>query len=213
MRQLSIICLVFLALLGLGTAVGAQMREVTSRVEIDDRGRVLLSGLPAVFDDDDVQRHLFSGLTTSFLFRVRPPRPYPQGASRIDIRLELWDEVFLVTQMDGEGHLTQSQHSSLEALRSWWSGLAVVASGPVAASQHATGAARVSLDVIPFSQAELMDTQRWLAESMGGARAGGRTGEGAGVSRAVGALIATSMQRRAVRAWQWNVSIESAGTP
>ena len=39
MRQPSIICLVFLALLGLGTAVGAQMREVTSRVEIDDRGR------------------------------------------------------------------------------------------------------------------------------------------------------------------------------
>lgn len=187
-------------------AVSVQAADITSRVEVDDRGRIVLSGLPAIFGEADVERHLSSGLTTSFLFRVRPPRPFEQGAARFDIRLELWDEVFLVSQIDGEGNLTQIQLSSPEALQSWWAALGAVVSGPNEAGPGASGTARVSLDVIPFSQAELMDAQRWLAESMGQAGGGSRPGDG-GVSRAVSALIATSMQRRAVRSWVWTAPI------
>jgi hypothetical protein len=193
-------------------ALGAHAAEISARVDLDDRGRLTLSGLPAVLEDADVQRHLSSGLTTSFLFRVRPPRPLEQGASRIDIRLELWDEVFLVTLIDGEGRLSELQHSSPEALRKWWSEAGVVVSGPAAVAES-MDSARVSLDVIPFSQAELMDTQRWLAESMGQARTGGRPGQSGGVSRAVGALIATSMQRRSIRSWVWTVPIGRIDAP
>ena len=193
-------------------ALGVHAADIDARVEIDDRGRLQLSGLPAVLDDVDIARHLSSGLTTSFLFQVRPPRPLQPGASRIDIRLELWDEVYLVSLIDGEGRLSEFQHASPEELRSWWSHLGVVVSGP-ATQVGELESARVSLDVVPFSQAELMDTQRWLAESMGQARAGSRPGERGGVSRAVGVLIATSMQRRAVRSWTWNVPIERTEVP
>ena len=192
--------------------VAAHAAEISARVGIDGNGRLQLSGLPAVLDDTEVQRHLSSGLTTSFLFRVRPPRPMEPGASRIDIRLELWDEVFLVSLIDGEGRLSESQHPTAEALRKWWSELAVVVAGPSSAAMSSQVTAKVSLDVIPFSQAELSDTQRWLAESMGQAQAGARPGEG-GISRAVGALIATSMQRRSVRSWVWSVPVERLEMP
>jgi len=199
-------------LLGL-LAFGAHAAEIDARVEIDARGRLQLAGLPAILDDAEVQRHLSSGLTTSFLFRVRPPRPMEPGASRIDIRLELWDEIFLVSLIDGEGRLSEFQHESPEALKSWWADVGVVVSGP-AATVGALESAKVSLDVVPFSQAELTDTQRWLAESMGQAGAGARPGEGGGVSRAVGALIATSMQRRSIRSWVWAaVPIERLEVP
>ena len=188
---------------------GLPAANVEARVVIDDSGRVQLTGLPAVLGDIDVERHLTSGLTTSFLFRVRPQRSLPEGASRIDIRLELWDEVFLVSVIDGEGRLTRLERSSVEDLRQWWSEVEVVVSGPTSASAGSLESARVSLDVIPFSQAELSDTQRWLAESMGQAQAGTRPG----VSRAVGVLIATSMQRRTVRSWTWTLPVKRRDGP
>lgn len=199
--------LISLALAGLLSAA-AGATDVDSRVVIDDSGRVLISGLPDVLGTADVERHLTSGLTTSFLFRLSPLRTLSEGASRIDVRLELWDEVFLVSVIDGEGEVTRLEHASLGELRQWWANASVIVSGPARVGSSLPETARVSLDVIPFSQAELSDTRRWLAESMGGAAAGARPG----ASRAVSVLIATSMQRRAVRSWTWTVPL-ARGVP
>ena len=188
--------------LALLVAVAASAQEIDTRVLVDDSGRLQISELPHILGNVDVERHLSSGLTTSFLFRVRPQRSLPEGASRIDIRLELWDEAFLVSVIDGEGRISTLEHASLEDLRTWWAEAQIVASGPSGASPGELASARVSLDVIPFSQAELNDTQRWLAESMSQSQAR------QGVSRAVGVLIATSIQRRTVRSWTWIVPVE-----
>ncbi|MFQ5351325.1 MAG: hypothetical protein ACE5EG_12860, partial [Thermoanaerobaculia bacterium] len=117
--------------------------------------------------------------------------------------------VYLVTRIDGIGRLQQSQRASASDLSTWWSELEVVLVPGAAAESRSADQARVSLSVVPFSQAELVDTQRWLAESIGQAR-GGRGGRraGGGDPDAVGVLIATSMQRRAVRTFVWSVPIE-----
>ena len=151
--------------------------------------------MPPLLTEADVKRHLDSGLTTSFVLQVRPPGPVPPGAARVDVRLELWDEVYLLTVLDGEGRLERFEHPSKEALIEWWSQAEIVLSMPAATSSKNAGAgskAKVSLAVVPFSQAELLDTE--VADRVHRAGSGGANpGRGGGASRAVGALIATSI--------------------
>jgi hypothetical protein len=180
--------------------------ESESRLGLDRNGRLTLQGLPAVLADSEVERHLSSGLTTSFVLRARYPGAGDSGAARVDVRFELWDEIYLVTLADGEGSVSELELSSRPDLERWWAEVEVVLTGPAEESPAETPNAKLTLDLVPFSQAELVDTQRWLAESMGGSRGGAP--EGMGVSRAVAALIATSMQRRAVRSWSWSLPVE-----
>jgi hypothetical protein len=188
-------------------APAAPQSDSDPRIAADGEGRLIVSRLPAILDDEELKRHLDSGLTTSFVFQVRRQGPVEPGAARVDIRLELWDEVYLVTVIDGEGRLESSQLASAETLSEWWSDVEIVLSIPAAEGTSSGSQARVSLAVVPFSQAELVDTQRWLTESIGQAHGGTRVGRGSGGSRAVGALIATSMQRRAVRSMTWNLPV------
>lgn len=204
----------------LATASLALAAAGEPRIELDGVGRLTVSSLPAILDDDEVKRHLDSGLTTSFAFQARLPGPGQDGAARVDIRYELWDEVYLVTVIDGAGGLAELKHESPEALARWWSSveilLAATASASTADGDGASSSSlnnglgpqiRLSLAVVPFSQAELVDTQRWLTESIGQAQGGARAGREGGASRAVGALIATSMQRRAIRSMSWSLPI------
>ncbi len=188
-------------------------QEAQPRLVIDGSGRLRLSDLPPVLDDKDVKRHLKSGLTTSLVFEARLQGPMKDGAARVDVRFELWDEVYLVTVIDGEGRLEKSQHGTLEALSEWWSDVEIVLSMPAAEAGRFGFQAKVSLAVVPFSQTELDDTQRWLTESMAQAQGGSRAGGEGGASRAVGALIATSMQRRAVRSMTWSLPIARRDKP
>ena len=192
-----------------GAAFGA---EAPPRVFVDGAGRLVVSRLPALLADDEVKRHLDSGLTTSLVLQGGPQGATKAGAARVDLRFELWDEVYLVTLIDGEGRIERSRQTPAE-LADWWSELEIVLV-PAGSGPPATGQARISLAVVPFSQAELVDTQRWLAESIGRARggAGGRRSTGGEVD-AVGVLIATSMQRRAVRTQLWNVPIARRPRP
>ncbi len=164
----------------------------------------MVSRLPPLLVEAEVKRHLDSGLTTSLALQVGLAGA--RGAARIDVRYELWDEVYLVTLIDGEGRVQRLQPGSAEELSRWWTEAEIVLA-PAADSAASAGQARVSLAVIPFSQAELVDTQRWLAESIGQARGGARP-DRSGTSGAVEVLIATSMQRRAVRTFSWNVPLE-----
>ena len=190
------------------------------RLAIDARGRLTVSSPPAFLGDVEVKRHLESGLTTSFVFQARFSGPTEEGAARVDIRYELWDEVYLVTVFDGEGRIEESRYESMNALQAWWAEIEIGLSAPVGAAaggrdggvKSASGASvgaqvRLSLAVVPFSQAELVDTQKWLTESIGQAQGGARAGRESGASRAVGALIATSMQRRAIRSMSWSLPI------
>ena len=191
----------------LGAALSAAAAE-EPRVTLDSAGRLAISRLPALLTEAEVKRHLDSGLTTSLVFQGRPQGTPRSGAARVDVRFELWDEVYLVTVIDGTGRVESSRHESAERLVEWWSEVEIVLAS-FAGGDRPAGQARVSLAVVPFSQAELIDTQRWLAESIGQSRAGSRGGR-RGASGAVAVLIATSMQRRAVRTDVWSVPIDRA---
>lgn len=204
-----------LGMLGLlaAAAVAAWGAEAPPRVFTDDAGRLVVSRLPALLTDAEVERHIDSGLTTSLVFQGGPQGATKAGAARVDVRFELWDEVYLVTLIDGTGRVERSRHASAADLARWWSEAEIVLV-PAASGPRTAGQARVSLAVVPFSQAELVDTQRWLAESIGRARGGsGRRRSGSDQPDAVAALIATSMQRRAVRTLVWNLTIERRPGP
>lgn len=181
--------------------------EEDPRVAIDRAGDLVISSLPPIVDADEVERHLVSGLTTSFVFQVRAPGLPRAGGARVDVRFELWDEVYLVTVIDGRGQVERSRHESDDVFLEWWSEVELVLS-PASQAVRPGSQAKVSLAVVPFSQDELVDTQRWLAESM--ETGGGRGGTG---PSAVSALIATSMQRRAVRSMSWSLAVERLDQP
>ena len=68
---------------------------------------------------------------------------------------------------------------------------------------------QVRLSVIPFSQSEQRDTQRWLTESIErrteSPPGGGATARPEPLTGALDALIATSIQRQRLVGYDWQV--------
>lgn len=220
----------FLLSLFFASALSAQ----APRLEVDSphpRGadRWVLAQLPSILDDDEMRQQLDTGLTTSLVFRLTWRDRQGQkveGGARAQIRYELWDELYQVAVLDGAGQLKRYQLPSPEALSTWWSDLRLVLLVPSAATaaevrnNSSRGTARITLDVVPFSRSEQQDTQRWFSESL--EQAGrGNTEEVATsmdeqpekLSRVLGLLMATSIQRRAIMSFRWNLTPLEKGTP
>jgi hypothetical protein len=195
-------CLTFLGLVAAVTLAAAG----EPRVVVGPGGQLVVSRLPTLLAEPSIRRHLDSGLTTSLVLQGGPQGAPRSGAARIDVRFELWDELYLVVVVDGEGRVRRFTPGSFEELAEWWSQAELVLAADDPGSAAVGRQARVSLAVVPFSQAELLDTQRWLVESIGQGGAG--SGRGGGATSAVSALIATSMQRRAVHTVVWTVTLE-----
>jgi hypothetical protein len=169
-------------------------------------GSLAVSALPEVLTRPEVRPHLTTGLTTGLLLRFDARGPggrAVQGAARVDVRWEPWDEVFHVTVVDGAGRVRRETLGSLERLVAWWSALEV-AVAPGAVPPQLAGA-RVELRVVPFSQSEQRDAQRWFSSALAPETADDPQA-GPGESRLNGVvdlLIATSIQRRSVVRYQW----------
>lgn len=206
-------------LLSLASAVGAQ----EPGLELDADGRLVLHSLPLVLGDDQVRPHLTEGLTTTFLFRIDPKgvrfgEGKPRPGARIEIRYELWDEVFYVAAGSVDGTLVRRTLESMGELESWWRSLRLVVSG---SDLFASGLdpprpreAKVSLDVVPFTQAEQRDAQRWFSETLDEAGKSGaeELADSADKSpdtldRTFHLLMATAIQRRALVSYRWTVPI------
>lgn len=180
---------------------------------------VVLSGLPPILADDEVRAQLETGLTTTLLFHLEPrDRDAPTGA-RVEIRYELWDEVFHVAAVTADGRLERSVLASFEDLGEWWSRLKLVVVAP-GTSWRAGRRARVVLDVVPFSQAERDDTERWFSEVIAAAAGSGREevdrspdDREESLGSVLSVLIATSIQRRALTTYQWAVQLPEEGSP
>ncbi len=193
-------------------------------LEFDADGHLVLHSLPPVLGHGEVRPNLTKGLTTTFLLRVeaKGPRlrskPKPRGGARIEIRYELWDEVFHVATGTADGGFQRRTLDSFGELESWWSSLRLVVAGR---ELFASGLdppppreAKVELDVVPFSQAEQRDTQRWFTESLDDAGTSGaediadsadKTSQT--LDRTFHLLMATSIQRRALASFRWTVPI------
>lgn len=199
--------------------LGALVKPPPPAAEIAKEGLVL-SRLPPILTEEDVRKQLATGLTTSFLFEVKTQGDAgkAKGGARIDVRYELWDEVYIVTRIDGTGRPVRVTLPSFEKLAEWWREVRLVALRPQAAAT--VHSAEVHLSVIPFSHAEQLDAQRWFSQALSAEK----TGSAGAVNDAVQAqpesfsqvlnlLMATSIGRAPLLELEWNLALtaEKAG--
>ena len=181
-------------------------------------GTLVLSALPDILSRPEVRPHLTSGLTTSFVVVATATgeiSPKARGAGRIDVRWELWDEVFLVSAMGADGRVQKDSLPSLERLAAWWRKLELPVVTHLPSGRWDV---KVELSVLPFSQAEQRDAQRWFSNTLGpeaaGAAARGDTPRAVeGGSRLGGVmdlLMVTSIQRRSVVRYVWPAVLRPA---
>ncbi|HEX4959408.1 MAG TPA: hypothetical protein VF173_01120 [Thermoanaerobaculia bacterium] len=204
--------------LALAGRLEAVVKTAPPAVEVVREGLVL-SRLPAILGDEEVRKQLGTGLTTSFLFEVKTQGDAgkAQGGARVDVRYELWDEVYIVTRIDATGRPVKVNLPTFEKLSEWWRDLRLVALRPQAAAT--VHSAEVHLSVIPFSQAEQLDTQRWFSQSLSAEKTGSAGAVADAVedqpesfSQVLNLLMATSIGRRPLLELQWNLAIPSAKT-
>ena len=188
------------------------------RVSVDSAtGSVVVRHLEGVIDAPEVTRNLDSGLTNSFVIQASVHRGrgnVVSGAARVDIRWELWDELYLVDVVAFDGHVTHLKLASKDDLARWWSSAAF----PVLSGRgHAVnGSEEVTLVVtfVPFSQSEVEAARRWVAgsgEATGSAPTGSNQPEGRSSSAVVNLVVATSIVRRAIFRREWTVTLQTGG--
>lgn len=169
---------------------------------------VALAHLPPLLRNGEVRRHLGTGLTTTLAFEVRlTGGGRGRGGARIDIRYELWDEVWLVTRADTSGRTQRVRFPSFEQLETWWRDLRL----DVLPARAPAGPAEVRLRVIPFSQSEQLDAQRWFSRSLAAERSDS-AGAVSGVLEEPSGdlfnlLLATSIGRPALLEYEWKLMV------
>ncbi len=212
-RVLPWVSLFLLAALG---AVSGAAGDADPRWAVDDKGYLTMRQLPAVLEDEVIADHLTSGLTTSFVLHAElhpgGKRGNAAGGARIDVRYELWDELFQVIIVTQEGTTERHVLASAAELRAWWRTLEVGLLDVGSAAQAAGRRVQVTLTVVPFSRSEQRDAQRWLTEaaartgSEGASRAPKKNQSTGGIAEL---LMATSIGRRALLTRRWLVVLDS----
>jgi hypothetical protein len=173
--------------------------------EIGRDRTLLVSALPEVLSLPEVRPHLTTGLTTSFIVTTAASATggrRVRGAARVDVRWEPWDEVFHVAWVGADGKRRREVVPSYERLGAWWRGLEL----PVATALPAgSWAVKVELSVIPFSQSEQRDAQRWFSNAPGpeGPEPAVVAEGESRLNGVVDLLIATSIQRRSIFRYAW----------
>lgn len=175
------------------------------------RDGLVLTHLPPILGDEEVRKSLATGLTTSFLFTAEgrgTAGARLMGAARVDVRYDLWDEVYLVTRIDASGHAARVTLPSFERLGEWWrEEKLVVLRGPAVAGLDSVN---VRLRLIPFSQAEQLDAQRWFSQALSAEKSGsaGALSEAVGdqpesFSQVINLLMSNSIGRPALLEYEW----------
>jgi hypothetical protein len=155
-------------------------------------GGVVTATLPLhVLENRSVRRQLESGLTTTFLLSVNG-----ETRARLEVRYDLWDEVWLVRRTDAARKVEAQKLANREALERWWR---------TALQLMTSDAARISLElelnVLPFSAAEEEDARQWIAKSGG---VGTSSGGGGAL---VDALIGTTLSAKPITSFRWDVEL------
>ncbi len=183
-------------------------------VVAESGGQLVLSRLPAILGEEEIEGQLTSGLTTTFVLRAEVPGKKLVGGARVDVRFELWDEVFQVVAVGIDGEGEGRELLDREALEAWWADLSLTVLEFEADTLVVGETMNLTLEVVPFSQSEQEDTQRWFSRSFAASqgRGGGRltdTAErrGDSLEKVLGVLMATSIQRRPVSSFRWFIVI------
>jgi hypothetical protein len=212
------------------SAGGSRMAAPSLDVDRGDRGAILFVGaLPDVLSRPEVRPHLTTGLTTSLAIRVTATDALgrrARGGGRVDVRYELWDEVFLVRAAGAVGAVgaignggagRRDSLPSFDRLVAWWRGLRLPAVDAAVLDPAGPWQVEVEVAVIPFSQAEEAEARRWVSESVqkSGARELSAAGEepSEGLSGVLDLLVATSIQRRSLVRYDWKVQFRPSPAP
>jgi hypothetical protein len=183
---------VFVAFAAAAVAHGQQ----PSPVFVVQPGGVVAAVMPpSILASSGIQKRLGSGLTTTFLLTARNRFTGTATGARVEIRYDLWDEVWLVRRIEFDRKSDQQRIVSRDALEKWWRTPIRIVS---------TNAARLplqlDLDVLPFSAAEREDARQWMSKSGGvGTASGGR-----GI---VDALIGTTIAAKPILSYRWNLEL------
>ena len=157
---------------------------------------VVAASLPAsMLQHASVKKQLGSGLTTTFLL-VAAREGKRAGGARVEIRYDLWDEVWLVKRVEFDGKIDRQRITSSDALEKWWR-------TPVRLLSASGNRVLLQVDcnVLPFSAAEEEDARQWITKSGGvGTAAGG----GGGI---VDVLIGTTISAKPILSFRWNVDL------
>lgn len=166
----------------LAVTATAQQRQPAA-ILTGDRVAVVLPD--SVLKDSRVRTRLESALTTTFILKTSLG-----GSSRIEIRYDLWDEVFHVRRDRGA-----QQTIPKSRLEEWWR---------TAIDAGRAGDGRsfdVELTVLPFSADEESDARQWLSKS------GGAGAPSADPSSIVDALIGTTLTARPIVSFRWSLKV------
>lgn len=195
--------------LGLLMLLAARLGALQGPAVEASREGLVLTRLPPVLASPEVRRQLGTGLTTSFVFEARAegPQGKTRGGARVDVRYELWDEIYIVSRIDASGRAVRTTFPSFERLGEWWRDARLVVIRPPAAA--GAKAVEVRLRVLPFSQAEQLETQRWFSEALSAERSGsaGAVSEDLSLSQMLNLLIATSIGRAPLLDEEWKLPI------
>lgn len=169
----------------------------------DDADSLQLTELPGLLDAAAVRERLHSGLTNSFVFEVSlrmEGRWRPTGGGRIDLRWELWDELYLIEVFGWDGARSRHTARTLEGLKEWWRSARI----PVLANRNVDDGdtVRVVATFVPFSAAEERSAEQWLVES---AQSQSRSSDNN--SGVLQVLVASSIARDAVLTRRWEARV------
>ncbi len=184
------------------------------------RDGLALTRLPPILAEEEVRKQLGTGLTTSFVFeadaRAASGRKV-KGAARVDVRYDLWDEVYRVTRIDGSGRAEKTSFPAFERLAEWWRNarLVLIRAPADAALQRL----EVRLRIIPFSQSEQLDTQRWFSQALSAEKSGSAGAVSDAVEdqpesfgQVINLLMATSIGRPALLEYAWKLPVPTVPT-
>jgi hypothetical protein len=159
-------------------------------------GGIVAASLPAsILSESSVRKQLGSGLTTTFLLVVRDRNADRVSGARIEVRYDLWDEVWIVRRVEFDRRVDAERVDTFEALERWWR-----APVRVLATDAARLPLQIDLTVLPFSAAESNDAREWISKSAG-------VGTASGGSGFVDVLIGTTIAAKPITSYRWNVEL------
>jgi hypothetical protein len=148
--------------------------------------RVLVALPSSILKQKEVRARLESALTTTFLVKTK------DAGARIEIRYDLWDEVYRVKRIDAAGRAAP-QIVNAAQLEAWWRTPVDIGRAP------AGGPLDLELVVLPFSAADETDARQWLSKS------GGARDPSVETRSVVDALIGTTLSARPVVSYRWSL--------
>ena len=147
--------------------------------------RVYVALPESVLKDSRVRARLESALTTTFVLKTNTG-----AAARIEIRYDLWDEVYRVRR-----NQAAQQQVGKAQLEQWWR-------MPIDVGRPGDRRTiEIELIVLPFSAAEENDARQWLSKS------GGAGAPSADPASIVDVLIGTTLSARPIVSYRWSTEL------